>query len=70
MIFTLYFLECEANFCDDGGMNDGQKLRGSSTSNCECQCKVSNATYREDKKRCVNDLEGKKNQMKDFSSWT
>jgi len=35
------------------------KLRPTSAENCECQCNKDHPTFREDERRCVNELPGK-----------
>ena len=57
-----------ASFCANG---DGEemgstgsssrhagKLRPTSAENCECQCNEDHPTFREDERKCVNDLPG------------
>ena len=35
------------------------KLRPTSAENCECQCNKDHPTFREDERKCVDDLPGK-----------
>ena len=37
---------------------NAQKLRPTSAENCECQCDKDHPTFREDERKCVNDLPG------------
>ena len=67
----MYFSDClSASFCTNGDGEDmvstgsklssrnAQKLRPTSAENCECQCDKDHPTFREDERKCVNDLPG------------
>ena len=81
----MYFSDClSASFCSNGDgedrglteseMNSRQagKLRPTSAENCECQCDKTHPTFREDKRKCVNDLPGNLSSSvlnRIFASW-
>ena len=69
--FNLCISDClSASFCTNGDGEDvgstgskpnsrqAGKLRPTSAENCECQCNKGHPTFREDERKCVNDLPG------------